>query len=804
MGQFEDGQNRLNGSYPTATYYFSNGGITDEAGRPCIVTTTNDATHQFQCDENSPGGPTLGFSIASNGSILFNNNSQFFACPYVNEYNIYTQWLKGQDKCRPIKLSTNSTCAAGGSPSPSGYTSGSPSYSAGHSIPAYPVSSATVQQSVPGTAVVPAYSKSSPVSPVGESPAVPGYGKSSASTPSSSIPIVPGYGEQTPSVPATSVETSPVNSSPASVPSYGSETTAPVASVPGYGGETSTVVVPSSPIESSPVQSSKLSIPGYGGETSVPAVETSVPFYSTPVQAKVESQTVPGYAPSVESSVPAGSASTPAASVPGYAPSSESSVPVKSKSTPVASVPAYPATSSGPVESSPVESTPAVSVPISSSPSKPADVTITQTVYTSDCETTATEVTSGTTFTSVGTTQSVITSVYSESVPQEAPSSTSAPGVPGYGISTPAVSSPVESETSTQSLPTSAPQESTPYPVASSSSSTPQISKPVESSPAESTTAVPSYPAQSPSTAPSVSTSTEETTCIESTTVPAGTAPAPSASTSCIPAGSSDSQGRYSCNPAHQYPAGQTCVLENGCYYLSTSSSTVPSAQSTTPASIPATSEAVESTTCTESVSSAVPTTFATSSAPTAVNSVPSSSVTSAPSTTIPSTPTSATACQTSLEGAYQTPHLITWVSKDYPDKSYGSELNATINEDCSTLFNFDIPSDYAEKQCSVVFLFPEQSQLETSAWSWNEQGSIEFSQLDSAASEKTTYNTCPAKASTLDTIAIKAGNSYVVSTGPCKAGETVTIEASSVGGLGLEFFEDWNPSSLGVYITAC
>ena len=44
MGQYEDGQNRLNGSYATATYYISNGGITDEAGRPCIVTTTNDAT----------------------------------------------------------------------------------------------------------------------------------------------------------------------------------------------------------------------------------------------------------------------------------------------------------------------------------------------------------------------------------------------------------------------------------------------------------------------------------------------------------------------------------------------------------------------------------------------------------------------------------------------------------------------------------------------------------------------------------------------------------------------------------------
>lgn len=36
----------------------------------------------------------------------------------------------------------------------------------------------------------------------------------------------------------------------------------------------------------------------------------------------------------------------------------------------------------------------------------------------------------------------------------------------------------------------------------------------------------------------------------------------------CPAPGSYDSQGRYSCNPAHSYPAGQTCVLIDGCYYL--------------------------------------------------------------------------------------------------------------------------------------------------------------------------------------------------------------------------------------------
>jgi len=40
------------------------------------------------------------------------------------------------------------------------------------------------------------------------------------------------------------------------------------------------------------------------------------------------------------------------------------------------------------------------------------------------------------------------------------------------------------------------------------------------------------------------------------------------AAPACPPAGSTDSQGRYSCNPAHQYPNGQTCEVVDGCYYL--------------------------------------------------------------------------------------------------------------------------------------------------------------------------------------------------------------------------------------------
>ncbi|EME84327.1 uncharacterized protein MYCFIDRAFT_210849 [Pseudocercospora fijiensis CIRAD86] len=61
-------------------------------------------------------------------------------------------------------------------------------------------------------------------------------------------------------------------------------------------------------------------------------------------------------------------------------------------------------------------------------------------------------------------------------------------------------------------------------------------------------------------------------------------APTSSPTSTCPAAGSSDSQGRYSCNPAHAYPTGQKCQLVDGCYFLAsaTSTSTSTSTSSTT------------------------------------------------------------------------------------------------------------------------------------------------------------------------------------------------------------------------------
>ncbi|KXT06441.1 hypothetical protein AC578_6082 [Pseudocercospora eumusae] len=671
MGQFEDGQNRINGSYAPATYHYNNGGIVDEAGRGCIVTLTNDATRQFQCDLNKP--PTYGFTIAQNGSILYQGSDQFYACPYITEYNVYTQWLKGQDKCVPIKLSTNATCAAGSYSSgtaasyyPTGDVAGTgvpvvPGYSS--EAPPFPSSSA-------GQSIPPTYGQSTGVVPAGS------QSTSAATAPTYSQATVPAYGGgsslSSASVPQySSVETADT------VPSYGGETSK--ASVPGYGSSSSAYVPGVSSVETAATvpgyggQTSQISVPGYGSQTT-PAAST--PVETSPVVSTVPS--VPQYSRGVESSVTPVESSVP--SVPQYSTGIESTMET--------APPAF----STPEESSPVESTPVPSASsVASYPSSAqSTVTILTTIITSECPETETAVSSGTTIYNTHQTRSVFTSVATSSVP--APSES----IPAETPSSPVASVPVTS--STESVPGYGPAVGT-LSVASESQST-------------------SYPS---------------------------------------------------------FPA----VME----------------------SVPAVSTPVVST----SVQS-VSTTFATTwSVPAGNNSVPAptGSTTSA-FTSVPSGSTSATACQTSLSGAYQTPHLITWIAKDYPDTAYGSKYNASINEDCSSIMNFDIPREYEGKTCSIVFLFPKQEDLETSAWSWNNEGGIQFDSLSGVAIESTTYNTCPAKKETLNTIDIQAGNSYVVKTGACAAGSTESIELSSSNGLQLEFFEDWNPSSLGLYITAC
>ncbi|PQE08413.1 GPI anchored cell wall protein [Rutstroemia sp. NJR-2017a BBW] len=179
------------------------------------------------------------------------------------------------------------------------------------------------------------------------------------------------------------------------------------------------------------------------------------------------------------------------------------------------------------------------------------------------------------------------------------------------------------------------------------------------------------------------------------------------------------------------------------------------------------------------------------------------SQATSSPTSSTPSH--SSSSCPTNLNGEYQYPHLIVPVSSASPSTAYGTSYNGVVNSTVSSIFNFDIPSSYTGT-CSLVFLFPTQDQLETSSYTFSGNGDVDFAQLSTIATQSTTYGSVGSVENDFGTFTVTPGSSTVISTFACPAGETVSYELSegASGTTDLWFFQDYNPSPLGLYITTC
>jgi hypothetical protein len=169
-----------------------------------------------------------------------------------------------------------------------------------------------------------------------------------------------------------------------------------------------------------------------------------------------------------------------------------------------------------------------------------------------------------------------------------------------------------------------------------------------------------------------------------------------------------------------------------------------------------------------------------------------------------PKPPPPPPSCPTNLNGEFQFPHLIIPVSKSAPYKAFGTSFNGEVTSDISSIFNFDIPPSYGGEQCSLVFLFPKQSQLVTSSYTFSGSGAIDFAWLSSVATLSTSYSNAPSVAKDLGTFTVAAGNSYSITTFSCPAGHTIAFELSAMDSTSLTYFQDYNPSPIGLYITAC
>lgn len=166
--------------------------------------------------------------------------------------------------------------------------------------------------------------------------------------------------------------------------------------------------------------------------------------------------------------------------------------------------------------------------------------------------------------------------------------------------------------------------------------------------------------------------------------------------------------------------------------------------------------------------------------------------------------PMPANTCPADLNGNYQFPHLIVPVNSQHPDTAYGTSYNGKFDSNTCSIFNFDIPSSYSGKTCTLVFLFPSQKDLQTSSYTVSGSGMCSVSMLKSPATQQTTYKNQPAKANDLGSFTFAPGNSYTISSGACAAGQTVSYEICSSGSYSLEYFQDYNPSPIGLYIREC
>ncbi|TVY36755.1 hypothetical protein LOCC1_G008463 [Lachnellula occidentalis] len=200
-----------------------------------------------------------------------------------------------------------------------------------------------------------------------------------------------------------------------------------------------------------------------------------------------------------------------------------------------------------------------------------------------------------------------------------------------------------------------------------------------------------------------------------------------------------------------------------------------------------------------------------TSLAPTSVSSSPSSTP-SASATSSSSSCIATSLTGSSTSGNYQYPHLILPISSTTPTTAPGTSYFGTVSANTSSIFNFDIPSTWSGTTCNLVFLLPLASELETSSYTYSGSSqTIEFEQLSrsgtsSGVTTETTWDNAPSVEADLGSFSIQEGSSTLVESFACGdyAGGSVAFEMKAVGDVYLNFFQDWNPSPLGLYVTHC
>ncbi|GME35616.1 Ubiquitin 3 binding protein But2 [Neofusicoccum parvum] len=156
--------------------------------------------------------------------------------------------------------------------------------------------------------------------------------------------------------------------------------------------------------------------------------------------------------------------------------------------------------------------------------------------------------------------------------------------------------------------------------------------------------------------------------------------------------------------------------------------------------------------------------------------------------------------CPGELTGSWQFPHLIVPVNKNKPDYASGTSLFGTCSKTTVTYFNFDIPAHYQGKQCTLQFMFPQKSQLETSNFNIQGSGTVGGS-WTKPVNDSTNYNNRP-EITKNKIFHFQPGNNYVLDKVDCEVG-VMTYALGGSADTYLHWFQDFNPCPIGLYITA-
>lgn len=150
--------------------------------------------------------------------------------------------------------------------------------------------------------------------------------------------------------------------------------------------------------------------------------------------------------------------------------------------------------------------------------------------------------------------------------------------------------------------------------------------------------------------------------------------------------------------------------------------------------------------------------------------------------------------CPGTLEGEWEFPHLIVPINCEEPETAYGTQFDGQVTPNAiSTIFNFDIPESDEGESCTLVFFFPEQSQLETSSYSLSGSGSVDFGMCSAPATTATTYETAPSIKTDYGAFTLEPGMSYTIAEFECPAGQKIAFEMSS-SSTSFSYFQDYNP----------